>query len=296
MELTPLDKANILVEALPYIKEFYGKTVVIKYGGSAMTDCSLKEAVIQDIVLMKFVGMNPVVVHGGGPEISNMLKKIGKKTSFINGLRVTDGETMEIVEMVLVGKINKDIVARINQCGGKGIGLSGKDGQLLEAVKKSVVGCNETGEKVEHDLGQVGKVKKVNTDILHTVIKEDYIPVVAPVGAGPRNEDYNINADDVAGAIAVSLGADKLVLLTDVPGILAREGDDTSLISALKVEDVSRLIEKGVISGGMIPKVLCCKEAVLKGVARTHIVDGRVPHSMLLEIFTDKGVGSMVVK
>ncbi|MGB9661838.1 MAG: acetylglutamate kinase [Moorellaceae bacterium] len=286
MELSPLEKTGILIEALPYIRKFYGKTVVIKYGGHAMLNCELKQAVMQDVVLMHLVGMRPVLVHGGGPEITHMLERLGKKSEFIRGQRVTDAETMEIVEMVLVGKINKEIVAQINRIGGKAIGLCGKDGNLIEAVKQTEGGA---------DLGFVGQVRQINPGIIETVIAEGYIPVVAPVGVGPEGESYNINADYVAGELAVALKAHKLVLLTDVEGILADPRDPASLLSSVEVSKVPGLIEAGIISGGMIPKVQCCIRALEGGVATTHIVDGRLPHAILLEIFTDKGIGTMVV-
>ena len=280
-----LEKAEILVEALPYIKEFYGKRVVIKYGGAAMKDCSLKQKVIQDIVLMKFVGMHPIVVHGGGPEINAMLKRLGIASSFIDGLRVTDQATMEIVEMVLGGKVNKEIVSGINASGGKAIGISGKDGGLIEAQALDISG----------QMGFVGKVININPQIIETMIENGYIPVIAPIGVDNQGQSYNINADLVAAAIAVKMKADKLVLLTDVPGLLSDPQDSESLISVLNISEVAEYIANGTIAGGMIPKVHCCEEAVAGGVGRTHIIDGRVPHSILLEIFTDEGVGTMVV-
>lgn len=283
--ITACEKAGILVEALPYIKEFYGKTVVIKYGGSAMTDCDLKKSVMEDIVLMKYVGMHPVVVHGGGPDITRMLERLGLKTSFVDGLRVTDRATMEIVEMVLVGKVNKEIVAGINDLGGRAVGFSGKDGMLIRAAQ--IPG--------KEDLGYVGQVRAINTELIETVTREGYIPVISPVGVGHNSQSYNINADHVAGAVATALKADKLVLLTDVPGILADQNDPSSRISRLRVSEVDSYIECGIVSGGMIPKVECCVEALRGGVNRTHIIDGRIPHAILLEIFTDEGVGSMVV-
>lgn len=291
-----LDRAHILIEALPYIRKFHGRTVVVKYGGNAMISPELKSAVMQDLVLMKLVGINPVVVHGGGPEITAMLKRVGKKSEFVGGLRITDAETMEIVEMVLVGKINKEIVAQINHIGGRAVGLSGKDAGLIKARKKLGRTYSEQGEEVFHDIGYVGEVEEVNPAILESLIHQDYIPVVAPVGVGEEGESYNINADTVAGEIAAALKADKLILLTDVPGILADPADPSTLISVLKVEDARHMIKEGRIDGGMIPKVECCMEALAGGVATTHIIDGRLPHSLLLELFTDAGIGTMVVE
>ena len=294
MMLSALEKANVLVEALPYIKKFYGKTVVIKYGGNAMIDDDLKRKVITDIVLMKYVGMNPVIVHGGGPEITGMLKRVGKETEFVGGLRVTDKETMEIVEMVLVGKINKEIVALLNEFGGKAVGLSGKDATLIEAKRKQGRIIKD-GTESFCDIGFVGDVAKINPAIINSLISQNYIPVVSPVGVGEDGESYNINADYVAGEIAKSLQAEKLILLTDVEGIFRDFNDKESLISELELEEVNELIRSGVIAGGMIPKVECCVEALQGGVSKTHIVDGRKPHSILLEIFTNEGVGTMVV-
>jgi len=296
MVLTALEKAAILVEALPYIKKFYGKTVVIKYGGHAMVNEELKQAVLQDVILMKFVGMHPVLVHGGGPEINNMLKRLDLKSDFVHGMRITDEETMEIVEMVLAGKVNKDIVAGINRIGGKAVGLSGKDGKLIEARKKLEYTTDEEGRKVAIDLGFVGEVKKINPQIIKTVVDEGYIPVIAPIGVGDAGESYNINADYVAGEIAGALQADKFVLLTDVEGIFENYEEKTSLISSLHIQDIPGYIKRGVISGGMIPKVECCVNALNQGVEKAHIIDGRIPHSILLEIFTDEGIGTMVVK
>lgn len=285
MTFSALEKAEILVEALPYIKEFHGKKVVIKYGGAAMGDCMLKEKIMQDIVLMKYVGMHPIIVHGGGPEINIMLKRLNLKSEFVDGLRVTDHDTMEIVEMVLGGKVNKEIVAGINASGGKAIGISGKDGKLIMATPA------EDSER----MGFVGRVGQINPEIITTIIENGYIPVIAPIGMDEQRNSYNINADLVAAAIAVAMKADKLVLLTDVPGLLRDPKDPDTLISVLKTSEVVKYIEQGVISGGMTPKVQCCVEAVTGGVGRTHIVDGRVPHSILLEVFTRQGVGTMVV-
>lgn len=285
MITSAMEKAEILVEALPYIKDFYGKRVVIKYGGAAMTDCELKQKVMQDIVLMKYVGMHPIIVHGGGPEINSLLARLNIQTRFVNGLRVTDRETMEIVEMVLGGKVNKEIVMGINAGGGKAIGISGKDGSLIQARP-----VDESG-----NMGFTGEVMSINPQIIETVIENGYIPVIAPIGTDQKQQTYNINADLVAAAIAVAMKADKLVLLTDVPGLLFDPKDNDSLISILKMSEVSGYIQDGIIAGGMIPKVQCCVEAVTAGVGRTHIIDGRLPHSILLEIFTKKGIGTMVV-
>lgn len=295
MGISALEKAEILVEALPYIKKFSGKTVVIKYGGNAMLDDSLKRAVLTDITLMKFVGINPVVVHGGGPEISAMLKKVGKRSEFVQGLRVTDAETMEITEMVLAGKLNKEIVTMLSGLGAKAVGISGKDGGLLTAAKKQMAVTDDQGHEEEIDLGFVGEVTGVNPEIIETLVTKSYIPVIAPVGAGEDGESYNINADYAAGAIAGALRADKLVLLTDVEGIYADYEDKDSLISTVRTSEVDGLISSGVISGGMIPKVECCVHAISSGVRQVHIIDGRVPHSILLEIFTDEGIGTMVL-
>lgn len=282
------NQAQVLIEAIPYIRSFYGKTFVIKYGGNAMVNTDLKKAVILDIILLKYLGLNPVIVHGGGPEISSSLKLIGKESLFHNGQRVTDGETMEIVNMVLAGKINKGIVALINQFGGKAIGLSGQDGNLLIARKKILPG-------EELDLGFVGKIEAINPDLIHLLLKNNYIPVIAPVGMGNDGNIYNINADTVAGELAAALQAEKLILLTDVEGICSDPTDNSSLISALKVETANKMIASGQIDGGMIPKVEACIHALQHGVKRTHIIDGRQLHSLLLEILTDKGIGTMVI-
>jgi acetylglutamate kinase len=294
MVLTALEKAKILVEALPYIKNFSGKTVVIKYGGNAMLDEELKKAVLTDITLMKFVGINPVVVHGGGPEINSMLKKVGKSSSFVQGLRVTDKETMEITEMVLSGKLNKEIVGLLAGLGAKAVGISGKDAQLLLAEKKPMTIRDDLGIEQEIDLGFVGEVTEVNTEIIETLVAKNFIPVIAPVAAGAEGESYNINADYVAGHIAGALKADKLVLLTDVEGIFADYSDKTTLLSEIKAGDVDDMIEQGIINGGMIPKIQCCVQAIAGGVGKVHIIDGRLPHAILLEIFTDEGIGTMV--
>ncbi|MCR4419554.1 MAG: acetylglutamate kinase [Clostridia bacterium] len=294
MGLSAIEKAAILIEALPYIKEFYGKTVVVKYGGHAMLNGDLKRAVMQDLVLMRFVGMNPVLVHGGGPEITQLLQRLGKKSEFVQGQRVTDRETMEVVEMVL-GKVNKDLVAQINQLGAKAVGLSGKDGALIRARRKLLRRTDTDGRETTVDLGFVGEVESVNPGILNTMIEHGYLPVVAPIGVGPEGETLNINADYVAGSLAAALRADKLVLLTDVEGVFASADDRSTLLSTVTAGEVQQLIDRGAIAGGMIPKVECCLAALAGGVGRAHIIDGRLPHSILLEIFTREGIGTMVV-
>lgn len=294
MNISPLERAHVLVEALPYIKEFYGKTIVIKFGGHAMINEELKQAVALDCVLMKYVGMNPIIVHGGGPEISQMLDRIGKESTFINGLRVTDAETMDVVEMVLVGRVNKSLVNTINQKGGKSIGLSGKDGQLIQAIPYVLTSQDKEGNTITHDLGFVGKVEKINPSIIETVVEESYIPVIAPIGVDKNGMSYNINADLVAGEIAAALGAEKMILLTDIKGVLRDRDKEDSLISLIKVDETDDLIQEGIIAGGMIPKIQCCVQAIKAGVNKAHIIDGRIPHSPLLEVFTDQGVGTMV--
>lgn len=282
-----VEKASVLIEALPYIRTFVGKTFVIKYGGNAMLNEELKKAVILDVILLKYVGVNPVLVHGGGPEINEMMKRVGKQPVFVDGLRVTDAETMDIAQMVLVGKVNQEIVSLISRYGGKAVGLSGKDGNLLISRKH----LPEKG----HDLGFVGEIEKVNPDMVHILNKAGYIPVISPIGVGYEGESYNINADTVAGELAAALKADKLIMLTDIEGIREDPADAGSLISALKVDHARQLIEQGRIDGGMIPKVEACIRALESGVTRTHIIDGRGLHSLLLEIFTDHGIGTMVV-
>ncbi|MDD2568108.1 MAG: acetylglutamate kinase [Clostridia bacterium] len=294
--ITQLEKANILIEALPYIREFHGKTMVIKYGGNAMINEELKRAVINDILLMQFVGMRPVLVHGGGPDINQMLKKLQIKSEFINGLRVTDAATMEVVEMVLVGKVNKQIVNHINQAGGSAVGLCGKDGNLLIAHKEHTYITNEEGSSVYCDLGQVGEIEAVNTKLINSLLDQGYIPVISPVAVGKEGESYNVNADLVAGEIAAALQAEKLMLLTDVEGILRDYEDKTSLISEITADEVETLKADGIIAGGMIPKLDCCVKALSGGVGTTHIIDGRDPHSILLELFTPEGAGTMITK
>ncbi len=284
-----IKKAEILNEALPYIQSLSGKTVVIKFGGNAMINEDLKNSVMKDIVLLKFIGINPVVVHGGGPEINKALQQYDVKSDWVNGLRVTDKFTMEIAQMVLMGKTNKQIVSGINAKGGKALGFCGIDGKLIE--------CKKHYEEVDGqqvDIGYVGEITKVNTDMLKIVAQDAYIPVIAPIGIGPDGESYNINADTVAGEIAASLGAEKLILLTDTEGI--KNTLTNELLYVLTIDEVHKLIGEGIITGGMIPKVLGCIDAINKGVNRTHIIDGRIPHCLLMEIFTNKGIGSMIMK
>jgi len=290
----PIDKAKVLVEALPYIRRFYDKTIVIKYGGSTMEEEGMKRSFALDVVLLKYIGLNPVVVHGGGPQIGEMLAKIGKKSRFVEGMRVTDRETMDIVEMVLVGKVNKEIVALINHQGGKAVGLSGKDGRLITARRLKLTKSRGKGRKPEViDIGMVGEVKAINPGVIEALEKENFIPVIAPVGVGEEGETYNINADLVAGKIAAALKAEKLILLTDVEGVM---GGNHQLIPTLNVQQVKRLISREIISSGMIPKVNCCLGALEGGVAKTHIIDGRLEHAILLEVFTDIGIGTQITK
>jgi len=284
-------KADILLDALPYIRRYSGKTMVIKYGGHAMADEELKNSFAQDIVLLKFVGINPVIVHGGGPQIGQLLTQLGIESQFVRGMRVTDQQTMDVVEMVL-GKINKEIVSLINRHGGRAVGLSGKDGELILA-KKLTVDTQESGKAGKVDIGLVGEVRAINPGIIETLDRSDFIPVIAPVGVGERGETYNINADLVAGEVSEALRAEKLILLTDVEGIREADGN---VIPALDMERATQLIRDGVISAGMIPKVECCIEALRGGARKTHIIDGRVRHAVLLEIFTREGVGTEVVR
>lgn len=285
-------RASTLIEALPYLQRFADQTIVIKYGGSAMVEEHLKESFAMDITLLKQVGINPVVIHGGGPQIGELLKKIGKQAEFIDGMRITDDETMDIVEMVLAGSVNKEIVANINRAGGRAVGLSGKDAGLICARKMDVTKNSPELDVPEIiDIGHVGKVHKINTQILKVLEEDKFIPVIAPVGYHQEEaQSLNINADLVAGAIAQALGAAKLILLTDVPGVL---NEDKELQSKLTTQEAKDWIAKGTISGGMIPKVNCCLDAVENGVSRAHILDGRVPHAILLEMFTDQGVGTV---
>ncbi len=287
-------KANVLIESLPYIREFNEKTVVIKYGGHAMVDEELKRNFALDVILMKYIGLNPVIVHGGGPQINRFLEKMQVTPSYVQGMRVTDGETMDVVEMVLVGKVNKEIVGLINHCGGKAVGLSGRDGDLVQARKMRIHSKSDDANRPPEliDLGRVGEVTRVNPDILQTLDSRDFIPVIAPVGVGEDGQAFNINADLVAGAIAAELGAVKLILLTDVEGVKNADGD---LLSTIRRGEIETLIEQGVIGGGMIPKVRCCQAALDGGVTKTHIIDGRREHAVLLEIFTPEGVGTEII-
>lgn len=288
-----MERAEILLEALPYIKRFYNKTIVIKYGGHAMVDDELKDKFAQDVVMMKYIGINPVVVHGGGPQIGTLLKKLGKESKFIQGMRVTDEETMNIVEMVLVGMVNQEIVGLINRHGGNAVGLSGKDGNLIRAEKYYL-----SEEKAKNtppeiiDIGLVGKVKTINSGLIISLSQNAFIPIIAPTGIGDEGETYNINADVVAGEIAAALQAEKLLLLTDVEGVLNK---DKKLINAMSDKQAMKLIENGVVEGGMFPKVKCCLKALKNGVKKAHIIDGRLKHAILLEVFTDKGIGTEIV-
>jgi len=277
-------RVRILSEALPYIQQFAGRTVVIKYGGAAMKDSQLKDKVIRDIVFMASVGMRPVVIHGGGPEINSWLDKLGIEPQFKDGLRVTDAPTMDVVEMVLVGRVNKELVALINQSGGSAVGLCGKDGNLITA--RPMDNC---------DVGFVGEVANVNINVVESLVNSGYVPVISSVAADDNGQAYNINADTVAGEIAAALGAEKLILLTDTPGILKDYHDPSTLYNRLTIQNARQLIEEGIVSGGMIPKVSCCVRSLAQGVQAAHIIDGRIPHSILLEIFTDEGIGSMIV-
>lgn len=283
-ETTDLDRVRVLSEALPYIQQFAGRTIVVKYGGAAMKDSTLKDKVIRDVVFLSCVGLRPVLVHGGGPEINSWLDKLGIEPQFKNGLRVTDAPTMDVVEMVLVGRVNKEIVSLINQAGGQAVGICGKDGNLIKARPEG-----------QEDIGFVGEVSSVNIKLLQSLVNNGYIPVVSSVAADETGQAYNINADTVAGEIAAALGAEKLILLTDTAGILQDYKDPSTLITKITIQEARDLIETGIVSGGMIPKVNCCVRSLAQGVHAAHIIDGRIPHSLLLEIFTDAGIGSMIL-
>ena len=287
-----LNIAQVLTEALPYIQRFTGKTIVVKFGGNAMVDQELHDSFARDVVLMKLVGMNPVVVHGGGPQIGSLLEKLNIHTEFIDGMRVTDAQTMDVVEMVLGGSVNKEIVSSINRSGGKAIGVTGKDGQLIRARKLKVT-RNSPGVTASEiiDIGHVGEVEQIDTQVLELITGSDFIPVIAPIGVGEDGSTYNINADLVAGKIAQVMQAEKLMLLTNVSGLLDKEGD---ILTGLTTEQVDGLIADGTISGGMLPKIGCALDAVKSGVASAHTIDGRVPHAVLLEVFTDEGIGTLI--
>ena len=282
-------KAAVLAEALPYIRRFHGKTIVIKYGGNAMTEDDLKQSFARDIILLRLVGILPVVVHGGGPQIESLLSKVGKKGEFIQGMRVTDTETMDIVEMVLAGQVNKEIVELINHAGGKAVGLTGQDGGLIRARKMMVKA--DTGSQEVRDLGHVGEIESVDPAIIHSLLASGFVPVIAPIGSGREGETYNINADLVAGKIAEILKAEKLILMTNTPGVLDKDG---RLLTGLSAREIDGLFADGTISGGMLPKISSALEAARSGVHSVHIVDGRVPHCLLLEILTSEGVGTMI--
>ncbi|MDH5553200.1 MAG: acetylglutamate kinase [Nitrosomonas sp.] len=283
------DKAKILAEALPYIRRFHGKTIVIKYGGNAMVEENLKTGFARDVVLLKLVGMNPVIVHGGGPQIDSMLKRVGKQGEFIQGMRVTDAETMDVVEMVLGGLVNKDIVSLINRQGGRAVGLTGKDGAFIRAKKLLMADSQDVGKWL--NIGQVGEIESIDPALIALLDTEDFIPVIAPIGVGDDGESYNINADLVAGKLAEILQAEKLILLSNIPGVLDKEGN---LLTGLTAQRVEELFADGTISGGMMPKIGSALDAVKKGVKSCHIIDGRVEHALLLEILTDQGVGTLI--
>jgi acetylglutamate kinase len=282
-------KAEILAQALPYIRKFHGKTMVIKYGGNAMTDPALQAAFAEDVVLLKLVGINPVVVHGGGPQIETALKRLGKKGEFIQGMRVTDAETMEVVEWVLAGEVQQDIVGLINQAGGKAVGLTGRDGGLIRARKLRMVDVNDPAKV--HDVGQVGDIESIDPSVVKALQDDAFIPVVSPIGFGEHNESYNINADVVAAKLATVLQAEKLLMLTNIPGVLDKQGQ---LLTELTMKRIDELVADGTISGGMLPKIAGALDAAKSGVNAVHIIDGRVPHAMLLEILTDQAYGTMI--
>ena len=287
--ISALDKAEILAQALPYIRRFHGKTMVIKYGGNAMTDPALQAAFAEDVVLLKLVGINPVVVHGGGPQIESVLNRLGKKGQFIQGMRVTDAETMEVVEWVLGGEVQQDIVGLINSAGGKAVGLTGRDGGMIRATKLKML--DNTDPNLEHDVGQVGDIESIDPSVVKALQDDAFIPVISPIGFGKNNESYNINADVVAGKLAMTLNAEKLLLLTNTAGVLDKNG---TLLTELTAQRIDELFADGTISGGMLPKIGSALDAVKKGVKSCHIIDGRVEHALLLEILTDQGVGTLI--
>ncbi|MCZ8107108.1 MAG: acetylglutamate kinase [Burkholderiaceae bacterium] len=287
--LSPTVKAEVLAEALPYIRRFHGKTIVVKYGGNAMTEEKLKKSFAHDVVLLKLVGLNPVVVHGGGPQIEQLLAKVGKKGEFVQGMRVTDGETMDLVEMVLAGQVNKEIVELINQAGGKAVGLTGQDAGLVRARKMMLESKDSPGVRI--DIGQVGEIEKIDPSIITTLAGNGFIPVIAPIGSGSTGETYNINADVVAGKVAEVLKAEKLVMMTNTVGVLDKNGN---LLTGLTAKQIDALFADGTLSGGMLPKISSALDAAKAGVNSVHIIDGRVDHALLLEIMTDQGVGTMI--
>lgn len=290
--LGKIDRAGILIEALPYIRKMRGQTIVIKYGGNAMVNEELKQSVMDDITLLKYIGINPILVHGGGPDINNMLKTMNIESHFVNGLRYTDEETMRVAQMVLIGKTNKEIVSTLCSKGSKAIGICGIDGNLIEAEKMTE---DKDGNPI--DIGFVGKITKINTKVIEMLANDEYIPVIAPIGIGKNGESYNINADTVASEVAAALKAEKLMTLTDVPGVLEKdENGNDKLIHVLDEKSIKDCIDRGIITGGMIPKLNGCLDIINRGVTKAHIIDGRVPHSLLLEIFTAKGIGTMIVK
>jgi acetylglutamate kinase len=291
MTATQTDTTSILLEAMPYIQRYHGKTLVVKMGGNAMTDDELKRSFAHDIVLMKLVGMNPIVVHGGGPQIGDLLEKLEIPSHFVDGMRVTDARTMDVVEMVLGGLVNGEIVSLINTLGGRAVGLTGKDGQLIQARRMTLTKQREDGSTEQVDIGQVGEVARVNREPIDVLVQGNFIPVIAPIGVGEHGESYNINADLVAGAVAEALGAEKLLLLTNTAGVLDPHG---KVIPEIRLEAVPQLVRDGVISGGMLPKIQCALDAVAAGVPRAHIIDGRVKHSVILELLTDRGVGTLI--
>lgn len=287
-----IDRASILIEALPYMRSLRGQTIVIKYGGNAMVNEDLKHSVMDDITLLKYIGINPILVHGGGPDINNMLKAVNVESHFVNGLRYTDEKTMAIAQMVLIGKTNKEIVSVLNSKGARAIGICGIDGNLIEAEKLT---SDANGNEI--DVGYVGKITKINTHVIEMLANDEYIPVIAPIGVGKDGQSYNINADTVAAEVAVALKASKLITLTDVRGVLRElENGEKELIPQLDVASIKECVDEGIITGGMIPKVQGCLDTVLRGVQRAHIIDGRIPHSILLEMFTRHGIGTMIVK
>lgn len=289
LSIAPRDKADILAQALPYIRKFHGKTMVIKYGGNAMTDPALQKAFAEDVVLLKLVGINPVVVHGGGPQIELALKRLGKTGEFIQGMRVTDAETMEVVEWVLAGEVQQDIVGLINQAGGKAVGLTGRDGGMIRAQKLRLL--DQTDPSKEHDVGQVGDIVAIDSSVVKALQDDAFIPVVSPIGFGEHNESYNINADVVAARLAIELQAEKLLMLTNIPGVLDKQGQ---LLTELTMQRIDALVADGTISGGMLPKIAGALDAAKAGVHAVHIIDGRVPHAMLLEILTEQAYGTMI--